>query len=302
MLSGDMNSKEAFTVEQAKRFARASLKHYHIYDTLRAREQDERLRDLMGELARITKDEFAFWGRKGMVRGDEAHHSKFLWGYVLLRRMLGVTMMTHLIINRERARLSHFEAYCADCLDIDERKAVEAMITRSLSLVPTDKDPQFRFFSYIVLGFNDALIELTGALVGFSLALQEHKIVIIAGLVSGISAAASISASAYLEAEHESGKDPHRAAFYSGMSYLGVAILLVTPFILTGSLVWGIVCMLSIALILVFILALYSSVVLGKSYSHQLRQILALSLGVAFISFSVGYVLNLLAGGGGGIG
>lgn len=286
--------KSAFTVEQAKRFAHASLKHYHIYDTLSQYERDERLRDLMSELARITKDEFAFWGRKGMVRGDQARHAMFPLGYVILRRLLGATMTAHLIINRERARLAHFEAYCADCLDIDERKAVEAMIARSLALVPADKDPQFRFFSYVVLGFNDALIELTGALVGFSLALREPKVVIIAGLVSGITAAASISASAYLEAEHESGRDPHKAAFYSGMSYLGVAALLVAPFILTGSLVWGITIMLMIALVLVFILALYSSVILGKSYSHQLRQILALSLGVAFVSFSVGYLLNQL--------
>ncbi len=286
--------KQAFTVEQARRFARASLMHYHIYDTLSSHEHDERLRDLMTELARITKDEFAFWGRKGMVRGDEARHSIFPFGYVILRRLLGVTMTTHLIINRERARLSHFEAYCADCLDLDERKAVEAMITRSLALVPADKDPQFRFFSYIVLGFNDALIELTGALVGFSLALREPKIVIVAGLVTGITAAASISASAYLEAEHESGRDPHRAAFYSGMSYLGVGALLVAPFIITGSVFWGTAIMLVTALLLVFVLALYSSVILGKSYLHQVRQILALSLGVAFISFSVGYLLNHL--------
>ncbi len=122
--------KSAFTVEQAQRFARASLMHYHIYDTLSSHEHDEHLRDLMTELARITKDEFAFWGRKGMVRGDEARHSIFPFGYVILRKFLGVTMTTHLIINRERARLSNFEAYCADCLDLDERKAVEAMILR----------------------------------------------------------------------------------------------------------------------------------------------------------------------------
>jgi VIT1/CCC1 family predicted Fe2+/Mn2+ transporter len=286
--------KEVFTTEHAQRFARASLRHYQIYTTLHEYERDLRLRGLIAELARITKDEFAFWGRKGMVRGDEAKRPLFILGYVVLRRLLGVTMTTHLIINRERARLSHFEAYCADCLDLDERKAVVAMIARSLALVPASEDPRYRFFSYVILGFNDALIELTGALVGFSLALREPKIVIVAGLVSGITAAASISASAYLEAEHENGKDPHRAAFYSGMSYLGVAALLVLPFIVTGSILWGVTLMLIVALALVFVLALYSSVVLGKSYLHQVRQILALSLGVAFISFSVGYLLNLL--------
>ncbi len=287
--------KQSYTAEQARRFARASLRHYQIYDTLRAYEKDEHLRDLLAELARITKDEFAFWGRKGMVRGDQATRPLFVHGYVLLRRVLGVTMATHLVINRERARLAHFEAYCVDCLDLDERKAVEAMIARSMALVPASEDPRYRFFSYVVLGFNDALIELTGALVGFSFALRDPKVVTVAGLISGITAAASIAASAYLEAEHESGKDPHRAAFYTGLSYLGVASLLVTPFIVTGSVVWGTIVMLVIALMLVFVLALYSSVVLGKAYLHQVRQILILSLGVAFVAFSVGYLLNLFA-------
>jgi VIT1/CCC1 family predicted Fe2+/Mn2+ transporter len=291
--------KESFTVEQARRFALVSLYHYQIYDTLREHERNERLRELMSELANITKDEFAFWGRKGMVRGDEVRRPFFAFSYVLLRRVLGVTMATHLIINRERARLAHFEAYCADCLDVDERKAVEAMIARSIALVPAAEDPKYRFFSYVVLGFNDALIELTGALVGFSFALRDPKVVTIAGLISGITAAASIAASAYLEAEHESGKDPHRAAFYTGFSYLGVASLLVLPFVITGSVVWGTIIMLGIALSLVFVLALYSSVVLGKAYMHQVRQILVLSLGVAFVAFSVGYFLNVFARTGG---
>ncbi|MFM2374473.1 MAG: hypothetical protein RLZZ234_468 [Candidatus Parcubacteria bacterium] len=279
---------------QAKLFARASLRHYEIYLTLESYEKEPALKMLMSELAQVTKDEFIFWGRKGVVRGDEVKRPLLAYGYVVLRRLLGVTLATHLIINRERARLSHFEAYCVDCLDHDERKAVEAMIARSLALVPASEDPHYRFFSYVVLGWNDALIELVGALIGFSLALRDPRIVTVAGLVSGITAAASIAASAYLQAEHETGKDPHRAAFYTGLSYFVIATLLVLPFVITGSIVWGVVIMLGIALMLVFVLALYSSVVLGKAYLHQVRQILALSLGVAFVAFSVGYFLNLL--------
>jgi vacuolar iron transporter family protein len=290
--------RDAYITREAKRFATQSLRHYQIYLALYEHETDARLKALMADLAQVTKDEFSFWGRKGMVRGDRARSPLYAYGYVALRRILGVTMATHLIINRERARLAHFEAYCVNCLDLAERKTVETMLARAMALVPASEDPHYRFFSYVVLGFNDALIELVGALIGFSIAFGDATVVSVAGLVSGLTAAASIAASAYLEAEHEQGKDPHRAAFYSGMSYVGVASLLVVPFIVTGSIAAGLVLMLCTALILVFVLALYSSVVLGKSYLHQVRQILALSIGVAFFAFAAGHLLNIAFTGG----
>lgn len=85
------------------------------------------------------------------------------------------------------------------------------------------------------------------------------------------------------------------------MSYLGVAgPLLVLPFVTCR--VGGVGdnrhahhCAPS----LVFVLALYSSVVLGKADLHQVRQILVLSLGVAFVALSVGYFLNVFAQTGG---
>lgn len=292
--SSDVRTTNPKREQSERMFARSSLKNYQIYLALKDHESDPRLATLFEELAAVAKHEFDFWGTKVPVRGDEAGRPFFVWFYILLRKALGVTLTTHLIINRERTKLAHFEIYCVDCLDTDERKAIDAMAERSLALVPTSEDPHYRFFSYIVLGFNDALIELTGALIGFSFALRDPKIVTIAGLVSGISAAASMAASAYLQAEHEPGKDPHRAALYTGISYLGIAMLLVLPFVATGSIVLGNIGMLVIAFVLVLILALYSSVVLGKGYLRQMRQILSLSLGVAFITFSVGYFLNLI--------
>ncbi len=52
--------------------------------------------------------------------------------------------------------------------------------------------------SSVVLGLNDALVELTGALAGFTLSIQNSKIIALMGLITGISASLSLAASEYL--------------------------------------------------------------------------------------------------------
>ena len=50
----------------------------------------------------------------------------------------------------------------------------------------------------MVLGLNDALVELTGALAGFTLALNDNRMVGMAGFITGVAATLSMAASEYL--------------------------------------------------------------------------------------------------------
>lgn len=58
----------------------------------------------------------------------------------------------------------------------------------------------------MVLGMNDALVELTGALAGYTFAMQNTKIIAMAGLITGISATMSMTASGYLSSREEGSK------------------------------------------------------------------------------------------------
>ena len=51
------------------------------------------------------------------------------------------------------------------------------------------------YISSVVLGLNDALVEFTGALAGFTLALNEPRLVALTGGITGIAAALSMAAS-----------------------------------------------------------------------------------------------------------
>lgn len=152
------------------------------------------------------------------------------------------------------------------------------------------------FFSNVVLGFNDALIELTGALVGFSFALREPKIIAVAGLVTGVSASLSMAASAYQQARHEDGRNPLKAALFTGISYFIIALLLVLPFVLTDNIAAALGIMGVLTILLLAAISYYSALLLERRYIVQLGEMCVFSLGVATVTFVIGRMLGAVIG------
>lgn len=85
----------------------------------------------------------------------------------------------------------------------------------------------------MVLGLNDALVELTGVLAGLTLALQNTRLVAMTGFITGIAASLSMSASEYLSAKSEEGpQDPLKASIYTGSAYVLTVLFLIFPYLL----------------------------------------------------------------------
>jgi VIT1/CCC1 family predicted Fe2+/Mn2+ transporter len=94
--------------------------------------------------------------------------------------------------------------------------AVQDDVNHETELIELLDERHLRYVSSIILGLNDALIELTGALAGLTLALQDTQLVALTGLITGIAAAMSMSASEYLaKRSEETDKQPLRASFYT---------------------------------------------------------------------------------------
>lgn len=90
-----------------------------------------------------------------------------------------------------------------------------------------------KYTGSIVLGLNDALVEITGALVGLTLILQDTRLIAITGGITGIAASLSMAASEYLQVRNEKTmKNPVSAATYTGIAYIGVVFLLVLPYVI----------------------------------------------------------------------
>lgn len=144
----------------------------------------------------------------------------------------------------------------------------------------------------IVLGINDALIELTGALVGLTFALAERRLVVLTGLITGMAATLSMAASAYMHARQEMTNNAAATGFYTGISYFVVVILLVAPFIFFDKITVGIKVMLLVAFLIIAVTSWYSARNRRSSVIKEFLIMFFFSLGVAIISFMIGQILT----------
>jgi len=143
----------------------------------------------------------------------------------------------------------------------------------------------------VVLGLNDALVEFTGALAGFTFALGKPRLVGVAGLIMGVSASLSMAASEYLSTKSESeSRDPLKASLYTGAAYVITVVALVAPFLLFASAYLALAVTLLCAVFLILVFTFYFSVVKEIGFKRHFFEMLFISLGVAFLSFVIGFL------------
>ena len=90
-------------------------------------------------------------------------------------------------------------------------------------------EERLHYVGSMVLGLNDALVELTGAIAGVTFALANSRLVALTGIITGISATLSMAASNYLAEKADGNKDALKSSVYTGGAYLVTVILMVIP-------------------------------------------------------------------------
>lgn len=153
----------------------------------------------------------------------------------------------------------------------------------------------------IVLGLNDALVELTGALAGFTYAMNNPVQVAKLGLITGMAAAMSMAASAFLSAradanakdkEEEEDKSPMTSALYTGIAYVITVFLLVTPYFIFSNLYCALITMLLVAFGIIAFFNFYLSVAKETSFKRGFFEMAGISTLVALISYGIGTLLR----------
>jgi len=212
---------------------------------------------------------------------------------VLISRVFGITFGLKLMESREEmAQVTYGEVSKSVR---DARKVAEDEEEHEKELLCMIDEERLRYASSIVLGLNDALVELTGMLAGFTLALQKISLVATAGLISGIAASLSMGASSYLSARAEEGeKEPFKAAVYTTIAYLLTVFLLVMPYWILQNVYMALALTVFNAIVVIFVFTFYISVAKGISFKRRFLEMAFISLGVAALSFGIGFVVRVL--------
>lgn len=257
-----------------------------IYSAMARQTKSPANREILERIARDERGHAAVWGRH---TGEPPKVNKFkVWLYTQLARIFGLVFVINLL---ESGEDDATETYRTLSEDFPEALTIMEDETRhEAALAAMIEEEGLSYISSMILGLNDALVELTGALAGFTLALNDNRMVGMAGFITGVAATLSMAASEYLSKKadpHE--KHPLKAALYTGIAYLiTVAVLLLPYVVFSTPLVALFFCLLNAALIILGF-TYFVSVVRKEPFLPGFREMLLISFSVAGISFLIGW-------------
>ena len=274
-------------------FQRQEITEHHIYKRLADKIKSSENTKI---IAQIAEDELRHYeGLKKYSGQDVSPDWLIMWTYYIISRVFGFTFGIKLMERAEKGVQKDYDEITAAIPEAAAFKHEEEI--HEEKLVALLDEERLRYAGSIVLGLNDALVELTGALAGLTLALQNVKLIALSGLITGIAASMSMAASEYLSTRSEdTNKNPVRAAIYTGIAYIGTVVLLVLPYLLFENYYLDLAIALTTAVIIIAVFNYYISVAKDESFRDRFLEMAGLSLGVALVSFIIGYLIRIWLG------
>ena len=246
------------------------------------------------------------------IAGEEkAHHDYFerltgekvgprrlkIWYYYLVSRIFGLTFGVKLMERGEGDAQDTYSGilklYPELATIIREEEEHEKALLEMLD------EERLKYVGSIVLGLNDALVELTGALAGLTLALKNSRLIALAGLVTGIAASFSMAASEYLSKRHEGEAKPLKAALYTGIAYIFTVFFLIFPYLILNGVYLCLSLTLFNAILVILFFTFYTAVAQDRPFGKRFLEMALISLTVAALSFGIGYFIGEIMGIGG---
>ncbi|MFZ6030041.1 MAG: VIT1/CCC1 transporter family protein [Chloroflexota bacterium] len=272
---------------------RSEITEYHIYRRIAKTLPQEDNRRIIERIAQDELGHYQVW--KEYTGQDIAPHWPIVWFYTFISRLFGFTFGAKLMERGEERAQANY-AMISKAIPAIERLHADEQEHEEKLLAMLDEE-RLRYAGSVVLGLNDALVELTGALAGLTLALQNVQLIALSGLITGIAASMSMAASEYLSTRSEAtDKHPVRAAVYTGIAYIFTVALLILPYLLLHNEYLALAIALSTAVIIIAAFNYYIAIAKGENFRRRFAEMAGLSLGVATLSFIIGYFIRLWLG------
>jgi len=262
-----------------------------IYRKLSQAIKDKQNKEILKQISDDEKRHYDFW--KQYTNKDVKPDKLKLWWYYLISRILGITFGIKLMERGEEDAQVIYEKISEQVPSA--KQIVHDEDVHEQKLVNMIDEERLKYVSSIVLGLNDALVELTGALAGFTLALQNTNLIGVTGLITGIAASLSMGASEYLSTKsEESEKSPAKAAVYTGVAYILTVFLLIFPYLILSNVYICLGLALMDAIVIILIFTFYVSVAKEIEFKKRFLEMAIISLGIAALSFVIGYLVNTI--------
>jgi VIT1/CCC1 family predicted Fe2+/Mn2+ transporter len=266
------------------------ITEHFVYDKLSRATRDPHNKRVLKRIAKEELEHYHFW--KGFTNQDVPASRWTIWKYYLIAKIFGITFGIKLMERSEERAQNTYDKISkhipsAKKIEQDEEEHEKALI----ELIDEER---MQYIGSMVLGLNDALVELTGAVAGLTLALQNTRLIAMAGFITGIAASLSMGASEYLSTKSEEGpQEPFKACLYTGLAYIVTVLFLIFPYLIFANYYVCLAFMMANAVIVILIFTFYVSVTKDTPFSKRFFEMAGISLGIAALTFGIGFLVRM---------
>ena len=265
-----------------------------IYEKIAAFAKGDENKATLLRLAKEEKAHYEIWKK---YTGEEMkpEKGKVFW-YTAIARVLGFSFAVKLMERGEGNAQAEYALLAQEVAESVHIRSQEEEHEQAL-LAMLDEE-SLQYVGSMVLGLNDALVELTGSLAGFTFAMQNTRLIALSGLIIGISATFSMASSEFLAARSEGRTDALKSCTYTGIAYLFTVVALILPYLLLGTSQYipALICMLAVVVLIIAGFTYYTSVALDQPFRKRFVEMAGISITVAVVSFVVGILAKQLLG------
>ena len=210
-------------LKEALKAERNEITEHFVYSELAREEKVEANKKVLFHIAADEKKHYEFWkSYSGKTLGPD---NIKLYFYILIARTVGLTFALKLMERGERFSQENYKKiakFIPRIMDIEKDE-----VSHEFGILSMIDEKRLQYIGSMILGINDALVELTGALAGFTLALRQSHVIVMTGIITGVAASLSMGISEYLATQAESKeRNPLSSGIYTGGMYFLVVILL----------------------------------------------------------------------------
>ena len=272
---------------------RGEITEYHIYNKLAGQIKDSENRKVLLQIAADELKHYNIWSSytNKEVSPSQWDVNKYYWISKIFGLTFGLKLMEK---GEEKAQLN----YALIATEVPEALIVaEDENKHEKELLGMIQEDHLKYMGSIVLGLNDALVEILGTLAGLTFALQNTKLVALVGIITGIAGALSMASSEYLSNRTDGKSDQAiKSASFTGIAYIIAVVLLIAPFLILSSVFIALLASLINSILIVFLFTYYLSVANDQPFRKRFLEMVILSTVVALISFGLGYVVRIFFG------
>lgn len=282
------------SLEIIKRMQQSELTESVIYEAIAKFAKGEDNKEVLHRLAREEKAHYEIWKKyTGIEMKPEAGK---VFRYKMIARIFGFTFAIKLMESGEERSQGEYDQLAGEVEESVIIKQQEEEHEKALMSMLDEE--RLQYIGSMVLGLNDALVELTGSLAGFTFAMQNTRLIALSGLIIGISATFSMASSEFLAARSEGRDDAFKSCTYTGIAYLITVILLIAPYLFFDSshFLFALIAMLAIVVLIIAGFTYYTSVAQDQPFKSRFLEMATISISVAVISFFVGILAKKFLG------